>query len=156
MARRSGVPKKEVLPDPKYNSQPVAKLINQVMLDGKKGIAQNIVYGAFDVASQKLGVPQMDAFNQALANVSPLVETTARRTGGANHQIPAEVTKERRQTLAIRWLVNYSRRRSERTMIERLGAELVDAYNNTGASIKRKEEMHKMAEANKAFAHMRW
>ncbi len=156
MARRSGVPKKEVLPDPKYNSQPVAKLINQVMLDGKKGIAQNIVYGAFDVASQKLGVPQMDAFNQALANVSPLVETKARRTGGANYQVPVEVTKERRQTLAIRWLVNYSRRRSERTMIERLGAELVDAYNNTGASIKRKEEMHKMAEANKAFAHMRW
>jgi small subunit ribosomal protein S7 len=156
MPRRNGVPKKEVLPDPKYNSQPVAKLINQVMLDGKKGIAQNIVYGALDLASQKLGAPQMDVFNQAVANVSPVVETKARRTGGANYQVPVEVSKDRRQTLAIRWLVNYSRRRSERTMIERLGAELVDAYNNTGASIKRKEEMHKMAEANKAFAHLRW
>ena len=156
MPRRNGVPKKEVLPDPKYNSTVVAKLINQVMLDGKKGIAQNIVYGAFDVASQKIGAPQMDVFTQAVENVSPVVETKARRTGGANYQVPVEVSKDRRQTLAIRWLVNYSRRRSERTMIERLGAELVDAYNNTGASIKKKEEMHKMAEANKAFAHMRW
>ncbi len=157
MARRSGVPKKDVLPDPKYNSKVVTKLINQVMLDGKKGIAQNIVYNAFDIASSKLGVPQMDAFNQALENVSPVVETKARRIGGgANFQVPVEVTKDRRQTLAIRWLVNFSRRRSERTMIERLAAEIVDAYNNTGASIKRKEEMHRQAEANKAFAHMRW
>lgn len=156
MARRSGVPKKDVLPDPKYNSKVVTKLINQVMLDGKKGIAQNIVYNAFDIASEKLGVPQLDAFNQALENVSPVVETKARRTGGANYRVPVEVSKDRRQTLAIRWLVNFSRRRSERTMIERLSAEIVDAYNNTGASIKRKEEMHKQAEANKAFAHMRW
>ena len=157
MARRYGVPKKDVLPDPKYNSKVVTKLINQVMLDGKKGIAQNIVYNAFDIASSKLGVPQMDAFNQALENVSPVVETKARRIGGgANFQVPVEVTKDRRQTLAIRWLVNFSRRRSERTMIERLAAEIVDAYNNTGASIKRKEEMHRQAEANKAFAHMRW
>lgn len=157
MARRSGVPKKDVLPDPKYNSKVVTKLINQVMLDGKKGIAQNIVYNAFDIASSKLGVPQMDAFSQALENVSPVVETKARRIGGgANFQVPVEITKDRRQTLAIRWLVNFSRRRSERTMIERLAAEIVDAYNNTGASIKRKEEMHRQAEANKAFAHMRW
>ena len=156
MARRSGVPKKDVLPDPKYNSKVVTKLINQVMLDGKKGIAQNIVYNAFDIASEKLGVPQIDAFTQAIENISPIVETKARRTGGSNVQVPVEVSKDRRQTLAIRWLVNFSRRRSERTMIERLSAEIVDAYNNTGASIKRKEEMHRQAEANKAFAHMRW
>ena len=157
MARRSGVPKKDVLPDPRYNSKVVTKLINQVMLDGKKEIAQNIVYNAFDIASAKIGAPQMDVFNQVIENVSPIVETKARRIGGgANYQVPMEVSKERKQTLAIRWLVTYSRKRSERTMIERLAAELVDAYNNTGASIKRKEEMHRQAEANKAFAHMRW
>ena len=141
MSRRSGAPKKDVLPDPKYNSKVVTKLINQVMLDGKKGIAQNIVYNAFDLASTKLNVPQMDAFTQALENISPLVETKSRRLGGgANYQVPVEITKDRRQTLAIRWMVNFSRRRSERTMVERLSAEIVDAYNNTGASIKRKEE----------------
>lgn len=157
MARRSGVPKKDVLPDPRYNSKVVTKLINQVMLDGKKEIAQNIVYNAFDVASAKIGAPQMDVFSQAIENISPIVETKSRRIGGgANYQVPVEVTKDRRQTLAIRWLVNFSRKRSERTMIERLAAEIVDAYNNTGASIKRKEEMHRQAEANKAFAHMRW
>lgn len=156
MARRNCAVKKDVLPDSKYNSKIVTKLINQVMLDGKKGIAQNIVYCAFDTASAKLGVSQMDAFMQALENISPVVETKARRTGGANYQVPVEISKDRRQTLAIRWLVNFSRKRSERTMIERLSAEIVDAYNNTGASIKRKEEMHRQAEANKAFAHMRW
>jgi len=156
MARRNCAVKKDVLPDSKYNSKVVTKLINQVMLDGKKGIAQNIVYSAFDTASAKLNVPQMDAFKQALENISPVVETKARRTGGANYQVPVEISKDRRQTLAIRWLVNFSRKRSERTMIERLSAEIVDAYNNTGASIKRKEEMHRQAEANKAFAHMRW
>lgn len=157
MPRRSGVPKKDVLPDPVYGSKVVTKLINQVMLDGKKGVAQKIVYAAFVRAAEKLGGEPMDVFTQALENVSPLVETKARRLGGgAAYQVPMEVRKDRRQTLGIRWLVNYSRKRSERTMEERLAGELVDAYNSTGAAFKKKEEMHKVAEANKAFAHMRF
>lgn len=157
MPRRSGVPKKDVLPDPIYGSKVVTKLINQVMLDGKKGVAQTIVYNAFKMAGEKLGAEPMDVFNQALENVSPVVETKARRLGGgAAYQVPMEVRKDRRQTLGIRWLVNYSRKRSERTMEERLAGELVDAYNSTGAAFKKKEEIHKIAEANKAFAHMRF
>ncbi|MFA6667656.1 MAG: 30S ribosomal protein S7 [Bacilli bacterium] len=157
MPRRSGVPKKDVLPDPVFNSKVVTKFINQVMLKGKKGVAQAIVYGALDKAKEKLGAESMDIFNKALENVAPVLETKARRLGGgANYQVPMEVPKARRQTLAIRWLVSFSRKRSERTMEERIAGELVDAYNNTGASIKRKEEVHRMAEANKAFAHMKW
>ena len=157
MPRRSGVPKKDVLPDPTYNSKVVTKFINQIMIDGKKGVAQKIVYGAFKMASEKLSIDAMEIFTQALENVGPVLETKARRLGGgANYQVPMEVRKDRRQTLAIRWLVIFSRKRSERTEIERLANELADAYNNTGASVKRREEMHKQADANKAFAHMRW
>lgn len=157
MARRNSAVKRDVLPDSVYGSKVVTKLINQVMLDGKKGVAQNVVYGAFKMAAEKLGGEPMDIFTQALENASPLVETKARRLGGgAAFQVPTEIKKDRRQTLGIRWLVAFSRKRSERTMIERLAGELVDAYNNTGASVKKKEEMHRTAEANKAFAHMKF
>ena len=157
MPRRNSAVKRDVLPDPMYNSKLVTKLINQVMLDGKKGLAQSIVYGAFDIVKEKLGLEPLDAFNQALENTKPLLETKGRRVGGATYQVPMEIRPERRQTLAIRWIVMFARKRNgERTMEERLAGELIDAYNNTGAAVKRKEEMHRMAEANKSFAHYRW
>ncbi len=156
MPRRSGVPKRDVLPDPIYGSKVVTKLTNQVMLDGKKGIAQKIVYDAFDIIKEKTGSEPMDVFSKALENVMPQLEVKARRVGGSTYQVPMEIRPERRQTLGIRWLVLFSRKRGEKTMKERLAAELMDAYNSTGAAFKRKEEMHRMAEANKAFAHFRW
>ena len=157
MPRRNSVVKKDVLPDPVYSSKLVTKLINQVMLDGKKGLAQSIVYGAFDIVKEKLGLEPLDAFNQALENTKPLLETKGRRVGGATYQVPMEIRPERRQTLAIRWIVMFARKRnSERNMDEKLAGELMDAYNQTGASIKKRDEMHRMAEANKAFAHYKW
>ncbi len=156
MPRRSGVPKRDVLPDPIYNSKVVTKLINQIMLDGKKGTAQTIVYEAFDIASAKLGQDAMDVFNKALENAMPLLEVKARRVGGSTYQVPMEIRPERRQTLAIRWLVLFARKRGEKTMKERLAGELMDAFNMTGGAVKRKDEMHRAAEANKAFAHYRW
>ena len=156
MPRRNGVPKRDVLPDPMYNSKVITKLVNQIMLDGKKGTAQSIVYDAFDIVKEKLNLEPMDVFNQALENVKPVLEVKARRVGGSTYQVPMEIRPERRQTLAIRWLVMFARKRSEKTMKEKLAGELMDAYNNAGASVKRKEEMHRMAEANKAFAHYRW
>ena len=156
MPRRSGVPKRDVLPDPVYGSKVITKLVNQVMLDGKKGTAQAIVYDAFDIIKEKLSLEAMDVFNQALENVKPMLEVKARRVGGSTYQVPMEIRPERRQTLAIRWLVMFARKRSEKTMKEKLAGELMDAYNNAGAAVKRKEEMHRMAEANKAFAHYRW
>ncbi|MBR2967191.1 MAG: 30S ribosomal protein S7 [Clostridia bacterium] len=156
MPRRSGVPKRSVLPDPIYNSTVITKLTNQVMMDGKKGIAQSIVYDAFDIVKEKLNTEPMDIFNQAMENVMPVLEVKARRVGGSTYQVPIEIRPDRRQTLGIRWIVFFARKRSEKTMKERLAGEIMDAYNNTGAAIKRKEEMHRMAEANKAFAHYRW
>lgn len=156
MPRRSGVPKRDVLPDPVYNSKVIAKLINQVMQDGKKGIAQAIVYDAFDIIKEKMNVEPMDVFNQALANVMPVLEVKARRVGGSTYQVPVEIRPDRRQTLGIRWIVLFSRKRSEKTMREKLAGELMDAYNSAGGAVKRKDEMHRMAEANKAFAHYRW
>ncbi len=156
MPRRSGVPKRDVLPDPVYNSKVITKLTNQVMYDGKKGTAQAIVYGAFDIIKEKMNLEPVDVFNQALENVKPVLEVKARRVGGSTYQVPVEIRPDRRQTLAIRWLVAYARKRSEKTMREKLAGELMDAYNNAGAAIKKKEEMHKMAEANRAFAHYRW
>ena len=156
MPRRNSPAKRNVLPDPKFNSIVVAKLINQVMMSGKKSIAQNIVYSAFDKAGAKLGLDGVEVFNKALENTMPVLETKARRVGGSNYQVPVEVRPERRQTLAIRWLVTFARKRSERDMDNKLAAELVDAYNNTGAAIKKKDEMHRMAEANKAFAHFKF
>lgn len=156
MPRRSGVPKRDVLPDPIFNSKILTKLVNQVMLDGKKGIAQKIVYEAFETAEKKLSVKAIDIFEKALDNVRPVLEVKARRVGGSTYQVPMEIKEDRRQTLAIRWIVDFARKRSERTMIERLSGELIDAYNETGGSVKKKEEMHRMAEANKAFAHFRW
>ena len=156
MPRRSGIPPKPVLPDPIYKSEVVTKLINQIMLDGKKGIAQKIVYDAFETMGKKTNVAPITAFQQVLDNLMPLLETKARRVGGSNYQVPMEVRASRRQTLAIRWLVTFARKRSEKTMEERLGNEIVDAYNQTGGAFKKKEEVHKMAESNKAFAHYRW
>lgn len=156
MPRRGGVPKREVLPDPKYNSIVISKLINQVMLDGKKGIAQRICYGAFDIINEKTGREANEVFEEALNNIMPVLEVKARRVGGATYQVPIEIRADRRQTLALRWLVDYSRKRSERTMAERLANEIMDATNNTGAAFKKKEDTHKMAEANRAFAHYRW
>ncbi|HEY8390006.1 MAG TPA: 30S ribosomal protein S7 [Clostridia bacterium] len=156
MPRRSGVPKRTVLPDPVYMSETVAKLINQVMYDGKKGKAQKIVYEAFEAAQAKLGLEPLAIFNQALNNVMPVLEVKARRVGGATYQVPVEIRPERRQTLGLRWLVAYARKRSEKTMKEKLAGELIDAYNNAGGAVKKKEDVHKMAEANKAFAHYRY
>ena len=156
MPRRGNVPKRDVLPDPMYGSKVVTKLINQIMLDGKKGTAQTIVYDAFKIAAEKLNQEPMDIFKQAMDNIMPVVEVKARRVGGANYQVPIEVRPERRQTLGLRWLTNYSRARSEKTMKERLAGEIMDACNNTGASVKKREDTHKMAEANKAFSHFRW
>lgn len=154
--RKGNIPKREVLPDPLYGSVTVAKLINSIMLDGKKGIAQGIVYDAFDTIKEKTGKEAMEVFEEAMNNIMPILEVKARRIGGANYQVPIEVRPERRQTLALRWLTKYTRLRGERTMSERLAAELMDAANNSGASVKKKEDTHKMAEANKAFAHFRW
>jgi len=154
--RRGNVPKREVLPDPIYNSVLVTKLVNSIMLDGKKGVAQKIVYGAFEIVENKTGKNGLEAFTQAMENIMPAVEVKTRRVGGANYQVPIEVRPERRQTLGLRWLTNYSRARSEKTMKERLAGELMDACNNTGASVKKREDTHKMAEANKAFSHFRW
>ena len=156
MPRRGNVPKRDVLPDPIYGSKVVTKLINQVMLDGKKGIAQGIVYDAFTLMSEKTGQDAMEVFNQAITNAKPQLEVKARRVGGSNYQVPMEVRPERRQTLGLRWLTSYARNRSERTMKERLANEILDAINNQGGAVKKKEDTHKMAEANKAFAHYRW
>ncbi|MGI6190132.1 MAG: 30S ribosomal protein S7 [Clostridiales bacterium] len=156
MPRKGHVPKREVLPDPIYGSTVVTKLINGVMLNGEKGIAQRICYGAFDIIREKTGKDPMDVFEQALNNVMPVLEVRARRVGGATYQVPVEIRPERRQALGLRWLVAYARERGERTMMERLAGEIMDAANNTGNAIKRKEDTHRMAEANKAFAHYRW
>lgn len=156
MPRRGGVPKRDVLPDPIYHSKVVTKVVNQVMVAGKKGTAQAIVYDAFEAMSAKIGQPAIDIFNQAINNIMPMVEVKARRVGGANYQVPIEIRAERRQTLAIRWLIIAARKRSEREMSARLAGELMDAYNNTGAAVKKKEDTHRMAEANKAFAHYRF
>ena len=156
MPRRGFVPKREVLPDPVYGTTVVTKFINQIMLDGKRGVAQNVCYEAFETVAAKTGKDANEVFQAALANVAPSLEVKARRVGGATYQVPIEIRAERRQTLALRWLVDFSRKRGEKTMAERLAAELMDAANNTGAAVKRKEEMHRMAEANKAFAHYRW
>ena len=156
MPRRNGVPKRDVLPDPVYNSKVITKLVNQVMLDGKKGTAQQIVYGAFDIVKYKMSLEPMDVFTQALENIKPVLEVKARRVGGSTYQVPIEIRPDRRQTLAIRWMVAFARKRSEKTMAERTAGEIMDAYNNAGSAIRRKEEMHKMAEANRAFAHYRW
>ena len=156
MPRKGSVPKRDVLPDPVYNSKTVTKFINKVMLSGKKSVAQRVVYDAFETIREKTGKDPLEVFETALRNVMPTLEVRARRVGGANYQVPVEVRPERRQTLGIRWLVNYARIRGEKTMDARLSAELIDASNNVGASIKKKEDTHKMAEANKAFAHYRW
>ena len=156
MPRRGNIAKRDVLPDPMYNDKVVTKLINQVMLDGKKGIAQGIVYDAFAIAAEKVATEPIEMFTQALNNIMPMVEVKARRVGGANYQVPIEIRAERRQTLAIRWLVIAARKRGEREMASRLAGELVDAFNNTGAAVKKKEDTHRMAEANKAFAHFRF
>ena len=156
MPRRGQIAKRDVLPDPLYNSKLVTRLINNIMYDGKKGVAQKIVYGAFDIVKEKTGKDPLEAFEQSMENIMPVLEVKARRVGGATYQVPIEVRPERRQTLAIRWLVFFSQKRGERTMRERLSSEIMDAANNTGSSVKRKEDMHKMAEANKAFAHYRW
>ena len=156
MPRRGNIAKRDVLPDPVYSDKVVTKLINQVMQDGKKGIAQSIVYDAFAVAAEKVGQDAKEMFNQALANIMPVVEVKARRVGGANYQVPIEIRAERRQTLAIRWLVAAARKRGERNMSDRLAAELVEAFNNSGNAVKKKEDTHRMAEANKAFAHYRF
>ncbi len=156
MPRRSGVPKRDVLPDPVYGSKVVTKLINQIMYDGKRGTAQNIVYDAFNIMSEKLGKEPMEIFEQAMNNIMPVLEVKARRVGGANYQVPMEIRPERRQTLAIRWLVIATRKRNEREMANKLAAELTDAYNNAGGAVKKKEDTHRMAEANKAFAHFRF
>ena len=156
MPRRGNVPKREILPDPMYNSVLVTKLVNSIMLDGKKGVAQKVVYGAFDIIKEKTGNEPLEVFTQAMENIMPVLETKTRRVGGANYQVPMEVRPARRQTLGLRWLTAYSRARGERTMAERLAGELMDAANNTGAAVKKREDTHKMAEANKAFAHFRW
>ena len=156
MPRRGNVPKREILPDPVYNSVLVTKLVNSIMLDGKKGVAQKVVYGAFDIISEKTGKEPLEVFQQAMENIMPSLEVKARRVGGATYQVPMEVRPARRQTLGLRWLTNYSRARSERTMAERLAGEIMDAANNTGAAVKKREDTHKMAESNKAFAHFRW
>ena len=156
MPRKGPVPKRDVLPDPVYNSKLVTKFVNKVMYDGKKGVAETIVYDAFDIIRSKTGKDPLEVFEAALKNVMPVLEVRARRVGGANYQVPVEVRADRRLSLGIRWLVNYTRLRGEKTMRERLAGELLDAANGTGASIKKKEDTHKMAEANKAFAHYRW
>jgi len=154
--RRGNVPRREVLPDPLYNSRFVTKLINGVMLDGRKGVAQKVVYGAFDIIREKTGKEPLEIFTQAMENIMPVLEVKARRVGGATYQVPIEVRPERRQTLGLRWLISFSRKRGEKTMRERLAGELMDANNNLGSSVKKREDTHKMAESNRAFAHYRW
>jgi small subunit ribosomal protein S7 len=154
--RRGHVPKRDVLPDPIYNDKIVTKLINNIMLDGKKGVAQKIIYDAFDIIREKTGKDPREVFEQALNNIMPVLEVKARRVGGATYQVPMEVRPERRQALGLRWLTNYSRARGERTMSARLAGEIMDAVNNAGNAVKKKDDTHKMAEANKAFAHYRW
>ncbi len=156
MPRRGHVPKRDVLPDPIYNDPVVTKLINKVMFDGKKGIAQKICYEAFNMIGEKTGKDPLEVFELALNNVMPVLEVKGRRVGGATYQVPVEVRPERRQTLGIRWIVSYARQRNEKTMKERLAAEIMDAANSTGGAFKKKEDTHKMAEANRAFAHYRW
>ena len=156
MPRRGNVPKREVLPDPLYNSVLVTKLINSIMLDGKKGVSQKVVYGAFDIIKEKTGKDPLEVFTTALENIMPSLEVKARRVGGATYQVPIEVRPERRQTLGLRWLTTYARNRSEKTMRERLAGEIMDAANNLGSAVKKREDTHKMAESNKAFAHYRW
>ena len=156
MPRRGNVPKREILPDPIYGSVLVTKLVNSIMLDGKKGVAQKVVYGAFQIVEEKTGKSGLEAFQTAMENIMPAVEVKTRRVGGANYQVPIEVRPERRQTLGLRWLTNYSRARSEKTMRERLAGEIMDAANNLGSAVKKREDTHKMAESNKAFAHYRW
>ena len=156
MPRRGFIPKRDVLPDPVYNDKVVTRLINNVMLDGKKGTAQKIVYGAFEIIQEKTGKEPVEVFRAAMDNIMPVLEVKARRVGGATYQVPMEVRPERRQTLGLRWITTYSRARSERTMKERLANEIIDATNSTGAAFKKREDTHKMAESNKAFAHFRW
>ncbi|OPL08159.1 MAG: 30S ribosomal protein S7 [delta proteobacterium ML8_F1] len=156
MPRKGNVPKREVLPDPIYGNKVVSKLVNNIMVDGKKGTAQAIVYGAFDMIKEKTGRDPVEVFEEGLNNIMPVLEVKARRVGGANYQVPTEVRPVRRQTLGLRWLTTYTKKRGERTMAERLAKEIMDAANNMGASVKKKEDTHKMAEANKAFAHFRW
>ena len=156
MPRRGNIAKRDVLPDPLYNSKLVTRLVNNIMYDGKKGVAQKIVYGAFDIVAEKTGKDPLEVFEQAMENVMPSLEVKARRVGGATYQVPMEVRPERRQTLGLRWLTKYSRARSEKTMRERLAGEIMDACNNLGGSVKKREDTHKMAEANKAFAHYRY
>ncbi|HOF65527.1 MAG TPA: 30S ribosomal protein S7 [Bacilli bacterium] len=156
MPRKGKIAKREVLPDPLHNSKIVTRLINKIMFDGKRGTAQTILYNAFDRIEKKTGQPAMDVFATAISNIMPEVELKVRRVGGQNYQVPVEVSAERKQTLGLRWLVNYSRLRSEKTMEEKLAAEIIDAANGTGASVKRRDDTHKMAEANKAYAHYRY
>ena len=156
MPRKGHIQKRDVLADPIYNNKVVTKLINNIMLDGKKGVAQKIVYGAFNRVAEQTGRDAMEVFEEAMNNVMPVLEVKARRIGGATYQVPIEVRPDRRQALALRWLTVYSRKRGEKTQEERLANEILDAVNNTGAAVKKKEDMHKMAEANKAFAHYRW
>ena len=156
MPRKGNVPKRDVLPDPMYGSKVVTKLINAVMYDGKRGVAQSIVYGAFEMVREKTGKDPAEVFETAMNNIMPVLEVKARRVGGSNYQVPIEVRTERRQTLGLRWLITYSRKRGERTMQEKLAKEIMDAANSTGAAVKKREDTHKMAEANKAFAHYRF
>ncbi len=156
MPRKGHVSKREVLADPVYSSKIVTKLINSIMLEGKKGTAQNIVYSAFSIVEEKRGVPALEGFTEALNNIMPTLEVKARRVGGATYQVPIEIRPDRRQALGLRWLVTYSRKRSEKTMKERLANEILDAINNAGGAVKKKDEVHKMAEANKAFSHYKW
>ena len=156
MPRKGHIAKRDVLPDPIYNSKLISKLINNIMLDGKKGVAQSILYDAFKKVEEKTNRPAMEVFDQALNNIMPVLELKVRRIGGANYQVPVEVSAERRTTLGLRWLVNYARLRNEYEMVDRLANEIIDASNGTGASVKKKDDTHKMAEANKAFAHFRW
>ncbi len=156
MPRRGRISKRDVLPDPLYNSKLVTRLINNVMYDGKKGVAQKIVYGAFDIVKEKSGKEALEVFEQAMENIMPVLEVKARRVGGSTYQVPMEARPERRQTLGLRWLTNYARSRNEKTMRERLAGEILDASNNSGSAVKKREDTHKMAEANKAFAHYRW
>ncbi len=156
MPRKGYIAKREVLPDPMYNNVVVTKLINNIMLDGKKGVAQSIVYGAFEIIAEKTGKEAVEVFTQAMENIMPVLEVKARRVGGATYQVPIEVRPERRQTLGLRWLTLYARQRNERTMRERLAGEILDAVNNMGSAVKKKDDTHKMAEANRAFSHYRW
>ena len=156
MSRKGRIAKRDVLPDPIYNSKTITKLINNIMLDGKKGVAQNILYEAFKKVEEKTGKPAMEVFDAAINNIMPVLELKVRRVGGANYQVPLEVSPARRETLGLRWLTAYSRSRGEKTMAQRLAAEIMDAANNTGNAVKKREDTHKMAESNKAFAHFRW